>query len=860
MWSDNLGVTWNPVLAGSGNVDRGHLWVDALSRVHVAWTEQLPSHRIKVALSQDNGGSYAPDVEISDASDTEQDFHVNLHSGPGPGSTYVYATWTTADTDPRRDEKNLGFARSLDGVSWQPAVRITTVGSPSVPLYVRGTSVSGLADGAKNTRTLYSNPSLAVDQTTGHIWLAWCNRGNPLVPPAGSGPPSAGTNDRNIYVIKSTDFGQTWTLPAGLLPSGEARPVNQDPPSTPNTADQWFPRIARDHATGTLAVLFYDSRNHNYGAGDYTADVYLAVSRDGGVTWEDFKISDTLQLMDGSGVYKPTFTNPGNDYVGLAASHGRAYAVWADDRTRGHLRINSSRVLLWGILQSSVAAAYVNLSGNMIRVTATWNTNMAASVADQLILVSPNQQQYVSPLCTTCSPGGLSHTLVFDAPCEPGLWSFTVKSKESFGTERQSATATFFVAPTVIAGGTIVSNYPGVASYTCPGSDGVSRYVASVDFEGDCVSLVNAGRLTLEALPMNELMRKMAFFPQAVPQPADGPATVGNGYATAITERQIGGCNGGPAAVYLDGVSITSIDVPSTPSVDLNGSGTVDGADVAILGVSLGRCVGSPSYDPCANFVSLNNCVDSSELANLAAHMGHRWDAPISKGAAGIGAVTKLVIDPSVPAGTAVVDVRLEGLQERSALGVVMRPAAGKLQFSDWAPKPEHASTAVAVAGVDAQGPRLVLLVFDVTPDASGVVALGRLTFDSSGAVTADDLVVSYESVASYSAVIESVADRRGSGLVVPPKTELAQNIPNPFNPRTTIRYTLARDSRVRLTVFNVAGRLVQTLVENHQLPGEYTVVWDGKDENGLEVASGIYLYRLATNDFADTKKFMLLR
>jgi hypothetical protein len=280
-----------------------------------------------------------------------------------------------------------------------------------------------------------------------------------------------------------------------------------------------------------------------------------------------------------------------------------------------------------------------------------------------------------------------------------------------------------------------------------------------VDFEGACVAEVEAARLTLEALPMDIPNRKVAFFPQTVPQPANGPATAGNGYATTITERQIGGCNGSPAAVYLDGVTFTSLGLPaSLPSVDLNGSGSVDATDVAIFGASMGHCSGSPSYDPCANFVMLNNCVDGSDYGNLGAHMGH--SAPVAKIGAGIGAVTKLVIDPNAPSGTAIVDVRLEGLQERSARGVVLRPAAGKLQFVDWTPKPDQGAAVAVVAGVDEQGPRLALLVFDMTPSASGMVELGRLTFAASAAgATAEDLAISYEDVASYAAAVD-IGDR----------------------------------------------------------------------------------------------------
>jgi flagellar hook assembly protein FlgD len=64
----------------------------------------------------------------------------------------------------------------------------------------------------------------------------------------------------------------------------------------------------------------------------------------------------------------------------------------------------------------------------------------------------------------------------------------------------------------------------------------------------------------------------------------------------------------------------------------------------------------------------------------------------------------------------------------------------------------------------------------------------------------------------------------------------------------------------VQLAVFNVAGRLVRTLVEKDQVPGAYTVIWDGRDASGSEMASGIYLYRLATSDLSVTKKLVLLR
>jgi hypothetical protein len=86
-------------------------------------------------------------------------------------------------------------------------------------------------------------------------------------------------------------------------------------------------------------------------------------------------------------------------------------------------------------------------------------------------------------------------------------------------------------------------------------------------------------------------------------------------------------------------------------------------------------------------------------------------------------------------------------------------------------------------------------------------------------------------------------------------------NYPNPFNPSTTIRYSLASDAVVTLEVFNVLGQKVRTLVQGQsQLPGSYEILWDGKDAKGREVGSGAYLYRLKAGDFVETRKAIMLK
>jgi len=89
----------------------------------------------------------------------------------------------------------------------------------------------------------------------------------------------------------------------------------------------------------------------------------------------------------------------------------------------------------------------------------------------------------------------------------------------------------------------------------------------------------------------------------------------------------------------------------------------------------------------------------------------------------------------------------------------------------------------------------------------------------------------------------------------------LGVNAPNPFGPGTQISYTTpSGDTRVLIRVFDIAGRLVSTLLDDEVAAGGHHVVWDGTDDAGHEVASGVYFYRLDTPAFSDERKMVLLK
>ena len=94
----------------------------------------------------------------------------------------------------------------------------------------------------------------------------------------------------------------------------------------------------------------------------------------------------------------------------------------------------------------------------------------------------------------------------------------------------------------------------------------------------------------------------------------------------------------------------------------------------------------------------------------------------------------------------------------------------------------------------------------------------------------------------------------------VPQKFILGQNYPNPFNPVTTIRYQIPRRDRVSLTIYNMMGQQVITLMDEDQDPGYYVAEWDGRDESGHEASTGIYIYQLRTNHQTLTRRMIKIR
>jgi flagellar hook assembly protein FlgD len=115
-----------------------------------------------------------------------------------------------------------------------------------------------------------------------------------------------------------------------------------------------------------------------------------------------------------------------------------------------------------------------------------------------------------------------------------------------------------------------------------------------------------------------------------------------------------------------------------------------------------------------------------------------------------------------------------------------------------------------------------------------------------------------YENDFIYHDSLTAITENQNSDPII--NLELYQNYPNPFNPVTTIRYYLPKSTNVVLKIYNIVGQEVVTIVNENQNTGEQSKVWNGLDQLGNEVSSGIYIYQLQAGRYHKSRKMVLLR
>ena len=232
---------------------------------------------------------------------------------------------------------------------------------------------------------------------------------------------------------------------------------------------------------------------------------------------------------------------------------------------------------------------------------------------------------------------------------------------------------------------------------------------------------------------------------------------------------------------------------------------------------------------------------------------------------AGLNADARLYLDartalPSVGEDF-VLDVRLADFAAIKGYGLQVQYEADKLEFVEVLTDQPLGGSALAAPQVlsDEAGVLAVAALGDVVSE--GEVALS-LVFRPTTEI--EHTVIEITDNQTY----DSAFGFNRLALPVPVQVQtrpaafaLASNYPNPFNPATTIKYSLPQAADVKLIVYNVLGQPVRTLIAEHQSAGRYAVEWDATNDNGHSLSTGMYFYRLAAGgEFLETKKMLLLK
>jgi hypothetical protein len=284
-WNDGVGVGFNP----PKQQDKEWMTVDLTespfeNTIYMAWTEfdsldssnPADSSRIVLSRSTDQGTSWTTPIRISYRGGSARDDYTTVEGvvpAIGPDGE-VYLSWAGNEL--------IYFDKSIDGgATFGQDVAVTTQPGGwiiSIPGIFRCNGWPVTACDVSNSRY------------RGHIYVSWADQRN-------------GADDTDVFVIKSTDGGVTW--------HSRVR-VNDDA----GAAHQFFQWMTVDPATGHIYVVFYDRRNTTGNA----TDVYVAVSKDGAASFENFAVSDSS--------FTPTASVFFGDYIGIAARDGMVCPAW----------------------------------------------------------------------------------------------------------------------------------------------------------------------------------------------------------------------------------------------------------------------------------------------------------------------------------------------------------------------------------------------------------------------------------------------------------------------------------------------------------------------------------------------------
>jgi Right handed beta helix region/FlgD Ig-like domain len=411
---------------------------------------------------------------------------------------------------------------------------------------------------------------------------------------------------------------------------------------------------------------------------------------------------------------------------------------------------------------------------------------------------------------------------------------------------------------------------------TCPADD-AAKIVVTVDFaEGVVTRDISSAELKLQP---SQFTSKI-FNADSV-LAADSTASSGSGFRTTFTHGAFGFYGIDSVQVFLNGYPLTQkarVDVRTRESEEPFGNvGLEDLTDLMTYHWQSPPKPYSPTFD--VNGDSLINLTDWTDLeAGFPAHYHHHAvDGQINSSTAVATSSAGVVLDFVEEFVTATshrlyVDVSVENFVGVTASAISLRAGNDAWSFVEWKPSGSAPGEILFTPTIRDGAEELFFGILVSKDFASSAAPLGRLVFDVKSSdpvkitddhfvLTVGDVLVKSGDGPAFAATMNGVVARHlGPEVARVYHNRLEQNFPNPFNPTTTIAFSLKDAGDVNLTIYDVAGRRVREVLNERRDRGAYRAPWDGRNDNGSQVASGVYFYKLVAGSFVDTKKMTLLK
>jgi hypothetical protein len=775
--STNNGVNWSTyiVAPNPGSLaDKNHFMVDKtptspyVNRAYCVWTDfgGANNYDAVVRYSINFGQTWSASINLSNALASYLNQGANVQTGP---NGEVYATWTVyIGSNVNDGEDGIGFAKSTDGgVTWTApiyAYQQTNFG-------VRTTSLPG-----KGLRC-NSFPSMTVDRSggpnNGTIYITWAQRG---VAPAGSDP--------DIVLVKSTNGGTTWTSPVR---------VNDDPLS--NGKDQIFPWCTVDQANGQLLLVFYDSRN----VPNNQAEVFMARSANGGVTFENFVVSDQAFVLDPISGFSGNYAG---DYIGVAAYDEVAYPYWMDERTgnaQGWMAVVNFGPPCPIDPPSNPSPANGATNIPIIGNTASWANGAGANQIEIWFGEGSNLAQVYN---------GSPITSFSLAPVEPLLYNTTygwqiVGKNDTCNVNGPVWTFTTMPDPNLVIDTLFCEAFEG----------GLGGWTVTND-GGTCVWQI-----------------RFAPFPNSYTL----PSTSTGGIMTADVDE----CGSGTTLLSTATLN-QSFDLSQYTSMVWiefdNDWNVIDAQDEAHVELSTnGGTTWTGVWDQIGSDI-----LNTHEVVDITSFVSGQSNVKFRLRSVQPGWDWWWVLDNFCIYGMYIVPVELTSFTTQVIKdGVEL----------NWRTATETNNQGFDIERMNTGG---------VYEKIGYVAGFGTTTEPKTYSFTDSKLdagtytyrLKQMDFNGSY-----SYSDEVNVDVALPLEYALEQNYPNPFNPSTTIKYSIAEDGFVKLAVYNMLGEEVATIVNNVQKAGRYEINF-----NASGLSSGVYVYRIESANYTSSKKLMLMK